>query len=121
MLKSEAFGRPSVVIYDLDLVQSVDQNISHCFTILELSCEFPHISRTFLYEIITVRLGCHIFCTRQVSEMLNDALKAHRMASTLSELCHKDGEKSLKHIIRVTDDETLVSFMNIETKEQSKQ
>jgi hypothetical protein len=42
----ERSGRPSVV--SDDLVQSVDQK--NCdrwrFTISELSCEFPHISRT---------------------------------------------------------------------------
>jgi hypothetical protein len=33
---------------------------------------------------------------------------------------HKDG-CDLSHIVRVTGDETWVSFMNVETKEQSKQ
>jgi hypothetical protein len=43
------------------------------------------------------------------------------MASTLtfSEQYHKDGDKFLSHI--VTGDETWVSFVNVETKEQSKQ
>ncbi|PNF27138.1 hypothetical protein B7P43_G08559, partial [Cryptotermes secundus] len=39
------------------------------FTISELSCEFPQISRTFLYEIITVKLGYHKFCARRVPKM----------------------------------------------------
>jgi hypothetical protein len=49
----ERSGRPSVV--SDDLVQSVDQKISERrrFTISELSCEFPQISRALLYEIIT--------------------------------------------------------------------
>jgi hypothetical protein len=34
---------------------------------------------------------------------------------------HKDGFEFLSHIVRVTDDETWVSFVNVETKEQSKQ
>jgi macrodomain Ter protein organizer (MatP/YcbG family) len=34
---------------------------------------------------------------------------------------HKDGDEFLKHIVRVTGDETLVSFVNVETKEQPKQ
>jgi hypothetical protein len=33
---------------------------------------------------------------------------------------HKDGDKFLKCIVRVTDDETWVSLVNIETKEHSK-
>jgi hypothetical protein len=34
---------------------------------------------------------------------------------------HKDGNEFLTHIIQVTGDETGVSFVNVETKEQSKQ
>jgi hypothetical protein len=34
---------------------------------------------------------------------------------------HKDGDAFLNHIIRITGDETWVSFVNVETKEQSKQ
>jgi hypothetical protein len=53
----ERNGRPSIV--SDDIVQSIDKN--NCekrrFTISELSCEFPHISRIILYEIITARLG----------------------------------------------------------------
>jgi hypothetical protein len=55
----ERSGRASVV--SDDLVQSVDQKVSErwSFTISELSYEFPQISRTLLYEIITVRLDYH--------------------------------------------------------------
>jgi hypothetical protein len=34
---------------------------------------------------------------------------------------HKDGDEFLSHILRVTGGETWVSFLNVETKEQSKQ
>jgi hypothetical protein len=34
---------------------------------------------------------------------------------------HKDGSEFLNHILQVTSDETWVSFVNVETKEQSKQ
>jgi hypothetical protein len=56
----ERSGRPSVV--SDDFVLSADQNICERrhFTISELSCEFPQISRIVLYEIITVRLICHV-------------------------------------------------------------
>jgi hypothetical protein len=52
-MKSEVVGLPFVVSDDLD--HSVDQKVCdiRCFTISELSCEFPQVSRTVLYEIIT--------------------------------------------------------------------
>jgi hypothetical protein len=46
------------------------------------------------------------------------------MASTFVDVLepyHKDGDEFLNHIVRVTGDETWVSFANVETKEQSKQ
>jgi hypothetical protein len=45
------------------------------------------------------------------------------MASALNFLqrYHKDGDEFLNDIVRVTGDETWVSFVNVETKEQSKQ
>jgi hypothetical protein len=45
------------------------------------------------------------------------------MASALNVLVryHKDGDAFLSHIVQVTGDETFVSFVNVETKEQSKQ
>jgi hypothetical protein len=51
------------------------------------------------------------------------AHKTQRMALalTLLERYHKDGDEFLSHIVRVTGDKTWVSFVNIETKEQSKQ
>jgi hypothetical protein len=52
--------------------------------------------------------------------MLTDAHNTQRMASslTLLEQYHKDGDQVLNHIVR--GDETWVSFVNVETKEQSK-
>jgi hypothetical protein len=45
------------------------------------------------------------------------------MASSLTflEQYHKNGDEFLNHIVRVTGDETWVSFVNVETKEHSKQ
>jgi hypothetical protein len=50
----EGNDRPSVV--SDDLVQSVDEKICErwCFTISEVLYEFSQISRTVLYEIVTV-------------------------------------------------------------------
>jgi hypothetical protein len=55
--------------------------------------------------------------------MLTGAHKTERMASTLTFLkrYHKGGDEFLSHIVGVTSDETWVSFVNVETKEQSKQ
>jgi hypothetical protein len=61
-MKSEAVGRPSAV--SDDLVQSVEKVERRLFSISEVSCEFPQILRSVLFEIITVRLGCHKFCSR---------------------------------------------------------
>jgi hypothetical protein len=74
-MNSEVVGWPSVV--SDDLVQSVQQIICEGwrFTISELSYEFPQISRTLLYEIITVRLGNHKFCARWFQKMFTGAHK----------------------------------------------
>jgi hypothetical protein len=73
-------------VSDDDLVQSVGPKIceKQVFTISELSCEFPQISCTVLYEIITVRLGCCKFCARWVLKILTGEHKTQRMASALS-------------------------------------
>jgi hypothetical protein len=65
-----------------NLVQTVDQKICERwrFTISELSCEFPQISCTVLYEITTVRTGYHKFCARWIPKMLKGAYKKQRMA-----------------------------------------
>jgi hypothetical protein len=63
-MKSEVVGWPSVV--SDDFVQSVDQRIYEAqrLTLSELSCEFPQISRTVLYEVMGLSLGYHKFCVR---------------------------------------------------------
>jgi hypothetical protein len=81
-MKSKVVSRPTVV--SDDLVQSVDQKENNCerrrLTISELSCEFPQISRTLHYEIITARLGCCKFWARCVPRMLTVVLETQRMA-----------------------------------------
>jgi transposase len=54
-------GRPSVVTDDL--VQHVDKLVlkQHQFTISELLLEFPQVSRTVLYEIVTNNFTTTIF------------------------------------------------------------
>jgi oligoribonuclease (3'-5' exoribonuclease) len=65
-------------VVSVDLVESVNKKIS------EVSCEFPQISRTVLYEIITVRLSYHKFCARWVPKVLTGANKMQRMASAFT-------------------------------------
>jgi hypothetical protein len=74
-MKSEVVGRPPVA--SDDLVRIVDEIIciKRLFTISELSCEFPQILCTLLKQFITVRLGCHKFCTGWVPKMLKGAQK----------------------------------------------
>jgi hypothetical protein len=52
-MKSEVVSQPSAV--SDELVQSVDQKVCErwSFRISELLCEFPQISHTVLYKIIT--------------------------------------------------------------------
>jgi hypothetical protein len=87
------------------------------FTISEISCDLPQISRNLLYEIVEVRVGYHRVCARWVQKMLTGVHKKQIMASTLTSLgwYHKNGDKFRKHIVRVTVDETWVSFVNVET------
>jgi hypothetical protein len=62
-MKGEVVGGPSVM--SDNLVQSLGQKICERwrFTMSEISCEFPLISCTVLYEIITRMLGYHCkFC-----------------------------------------------------------
>jgi hypothetical protein len=116
----ERSGKPSAV--SDDLVQTVGQKMCKRwhFTIPELLREFPQISRSFLHEIITVMLGYH---TRWVPQMLMGPHKTQRMASALTSLerYHKDGDEFFDHIVRVTSNKIWASFVNVETKEQSKQ
>jgi hypothetical protein len=105
------------------LVQSVDQKICgrQSFTISELSCGFPQISRTFPYEIITVWLGYHKFCARWVPKMLMGAHKLQRMTSALTFLSHTT-KMAMNFSItsyELTGDKTWVSSESAETKEQS--
>jgi hypothetical protein len=82
----ERSGQPCVV--SDDLVQNVDQKIceSWYFAISELLCEFPQISYTVMYEIVTVRLGHHTFCARWILRMLMVVHSAHRMQRMASAL-----------------------------------
>jgi hypothetical protein len=74
-----------------------------------------------LYETVTKKLGYHKFCARWVPKMLTDVHKTQRMASasTFLQRYHDEGDEFLDKI--VTGDETWVTFVNVETKQQSQQ
>lgn len=116
----ERSGRPSLVTDEL--VQTVDAKVreNRRFTMAELSTDFPQISKTLLYEIVTARLGYRKFCARWVPKILTDHHKSQRMASALDFLSRyeDEGEPLLNRI--VTGDETWIKYVNPETKEQSK-
>jgi hypothetical protein len=116
-MKSEVVGLPSIV--SDDLVQRADQIIceGRSFTNQEVSCEFPQISSAVLYAIIKIRPGSY----KWVPKMLTGVNKTQRMASasTFQTATTKVGDEFLNHVVRVTDDETWVSFVNVETKEHS--
>ncbi|XP_073976274.1 protein GVQW3-like [Rhodnius prolixus] len=59
----ERIGRPSVITEDL--VQKVNEKVkkNKCFTISSLSNEFPQVSRSVLYEILTERLNYRKLCS----------------------------------------------------------
>jgi len=61
------------------------------------------------------------FCARWGPKMLTDVHKTQRMASALTFLQRYHDEKDEFFDKIVTDDETWVKFVNVETKEQSQQ
>jgi hypothetical protein len=121
-MKSEVVGHPSVV--SNDLVHSADQKLCkrQCFTISELSCKFPDISRILLYEIITAWLRYHKFYTRWVQKMITGMHKTQIMALALT-FCQSDTTKMVINFSITSYEKQVMKpgFVNVETKEQSKQ
>ncbi|GBL96725.1 hypothetical protein AVEN_111860-1 [Araneus ventricosus] len=60
----ERSGRPSVITEDL--VEKVGEKVREIrrFTISSLSNEFPQVSRSFLYGIVTEHLNYRKLCSR---------------------------------------------------------
>lgn len=115
----ERSGRPSVITDDL--VGKVDQKIqeNRRFTISTLSEQFPQVSRSVVYEIVTERLHYRKLCSRWVPKMLTEVHKTKRLGSALSFLSRYDeeGDDFLNQI--VTGDETWVAYVTPESKQQS--
>lgn len=112
-------GRPSVI--SDELVHAVDDKIreDRRFTISDLDVNFPNVSRTTLYRIVSEHLNFRKLCSRWVPRLLTESHKMKRMASALAflERYHEEGDSLLDHI--VTGDETWVSHITPESKRQS--
>ena len=112
-------GRPSLV--NDDLVRQVNERVrdDRRFTISDLSLHFPQISRTLLYDIVIIHLGYQKACARWVPMMLTEEHKKQHVACALTFLMcyHKEGDGMFSHI--VTGDETWVSHITPESKQQS--
>ena len=77
----EHSDRPSVITDDL--VDKVNTTIrgNRRFTISELSLEFPQVSRSMIYDIVSEKLGYKTLCARWVPKMLTYKHKQKRLAA----------------------------------------
>ena len=105
----ERSGQRSVI--KDDLVEKMNTTIrgNRRFTISELSLEFPQVSRSVIYDIVSEKLGYKKLCARWVPKMLTDKLKQKRLAAAHQFLQRHqiEGDQSLDHI--VTGDETFTN------------
>ncbi|XP_025412441.1 protein GVQW3-like [Sipha flava] len=118
VLDEERSGRPSRQTDEI--VSLVDQKLrsDRRLTISALSDEFLNLRRTIVYKIVTEKLRHHKLCARWVAKMLTDQHKKQRMSSGREFLnrYRQDRDYLFSHI--VTGDETWVSYINPETKQQ---
>ena len=79
-------GRPSVITDDL--VEKVNTALrgNRRFTISELSLEFPQVSRSMIYDIVSEKLGYKKLCARLVPKMLTDEHKQKHLVLTILSL-----------------------------------
>lgn len=115
----ERSGRPSLITDEL--IGKVDEKIqeNRRFTISSLSEQFPQVSRSVIYDIVTERLHYRKLCSRWVPKMLTEVHKTKRLGSALAFLSRYDeeGDDFLSQI--VTGDETWVAYNTPESKQQS--
>ena len=115
----ERTGRPSL-ISDV-LVQEVEKKIheNRRFTMTSLAKHFPQISRSLLHEIVSIKLNFRKLYARWVPKILTDEHIVKRQGSALQFLSRyeEEGDNFLSRI--VTGDETWVSHVTPESKQQS--
>jgi len=112
-------SRPSVVTPDL--VQQIEVKIRENRRFTDLAEFFPNVSWKTVRRIVTESLHFRKLCARWVPKNLTPEHKTKHMGSALSflERYEKDGDEFLTHI--VTGDETWVSHVTPESKQQSMQ
>ena len=117
----ERSGRPSVITDNLAEKVNTAIRGNRCFTISEMSLEFPWVSRSVIYNIVSEKLGYKKPCARWVPKMLTDEHKQKRLAAAhqFLQLHQIEGDQCFDHI--VTGDEMWISYTNIESKRQSMQ
>lgn len=112
-------GRPSLIRDDL--VASVEAKIreNRRFTITGLSNEFPDVSRSVLYNIVSEHIKFRKLCSRWVPKLLTEDHKNQRFECATKFLTRYDeeGDGFLSQII--TGDETWISHITPESKQQS--
>ncbi|GBO09829.1 hypothetical protein AVEN_175805-1 [Araneus ventricosus] len=112
-------GRPSVITDDM--VSSVKVKIleNRSFTISTLSNDFPEVSRSVLYKIVSEKLNFKKLCSRWVPKLLTKDHKNKRFECSLNflTLYNEEDDAILSRI--VTGDETRVSHVTPESKHQS--
>ncbi|GFX10012.1 uncharacterized protein TNCV_4101511 [Trichonephila clavipes] len=115
----ERSSRPSVITDDL--MQAVETKIreNRRFTITTLSLEFPDVSRSVVYKIVTVDLNIKKLCSRWVLRLYS---KTQREGFVISldflNRYEEEGDDDMLSRI-VTGDKTWVSHITPESRQQS--
>ncbi|GBL84136.1 Histone-lysine N-methyltransferase SETMAR [Araneus ventricosus] len=112
-------GRPSVITDEM--VASVEAKVleNRRFTISALSNDFPEVSRSVLYKIVSEKLNFKELCSRWVPKLLTEEHKNKRFECSLNFLTryNEEGGAMLSRIVK--GDETWVSHVTPESKQQS--
>ncbi|GBL72896.1 Mariner Mos1 transposase [Araneus ventricosus] len=112
-------GRPSVIMDDM--VASVEAKIleNKHFTISTLSNDFPELPRSVLYKIVSEKLNFRKLCSRWVPKLLTEDHKNKGFKCLLNFLAHYNEEDDAMLSWIVKGDETWVSHVTPESKQQS--
>ncbi|GFX75153.1 histone-lysine N-methyltransferase SETMAR [Trichonephila clavipes] len=89
------------------------------FTISTLSLEFPDVSRSVVQKIMTEDLNFKKLCSRWVPKLLTAEHTEKRFAISLDFLIHYEEEGGDMLSRTVTGEETWVSHITLESKQQS--
>ncbi|GFT77638.1 histone-lysine N-methyltransferase SETMAR [Trichonephila clavipes] len=116
----ERLGWPSVITGDL--MQTVETKVreNRRFTITTLSLEFPDVSRSVVYKIVTEYLNFKKLCSRWVPQLLIAEYKEKRFAISLKCLiCYEEeGDGILSGI--VTGNEKWVYSISLRNESNSR-